>query len=476
MAIINRGLVGIAALAAWGCPALAGGPVIDDLKLVASDPVIGDEFGSEVSINAGWAVIGAPRDNIFGANSGSAYVFVKGAGGFWFEDQKITPSTAMASANFGAAVAMGDGFLIAGAPVQAPGGVFRAGTAYVFEYDGQRWFEADQFLPPDLAGKDRMGTSAAVSGDVAVIGAPGDGFFDFVLGKVFVYRREANGFWNYETTLYASDAADNDHFGASVAIDGDRIVVGADRNDDGGSSSGSAYVFDRQLPSGQWVETAKLVAPDASSGDQFGNSIAVSGDLIAVGAFRDDTDSGITNTGSVYLFEESAFGGWAMLQRIDAGSGMVAYDAFGSSVALEGSTVFVGAPTEASPLVSAGKAYRFERPIGAGTWVKTLTLEPSDGEPGDFFGDAVAFDGLRAMVGARWDDTTEDNAGSATVFSFVEECVGDLNGDAVIDTADLGVLIADFGMPSIRADLNGDGIVDTADLGVLISVFGQDCE
>lgn len=476
MAITNRGLVGIAVVAACGCSALAGGPIVDDLKLVASDPVIGDEFGSEVSILAGWSVIGAPRDNVFGANSGSAYVFIKGAGGHWFEEQKITPSTAMSSANFGAAVAMGDGFFIAGAPVQAPGGVFRAGTAYVFEYDGQRWFEADQFLPPDLAGKDRMGTSVAISGDVAVIGAPGDGFFDFVLGKAFVYRREANGFWNYETTLYASDAADNDHFGASVAIDGDRIVVGADRNDDGGTSSGSAYVFDRQLPSGQWIETAKLVAPDASPGDQFGNSIAVSGDLVAVGAFRDDTDSGIVNTGSVYLFEKGTFGGWTMVDRIDAGSGMMAYDAFGSSVALNGSAVIVGAPTEASPLVSPGKAYRFERTVGASAWIKTLTFEPSDGEPGDFFGDAVSFDGLRAVVGARWDDTTENNAGSATVFSFVEECLGDLNGDGAIDAADLGVLIADFGMSSVRADINGDGIVDAGDLGLLIGVFGEVCE
>jgi hypothetical protein len=474
MRTFNRALLGIAVVVgcAGGAPAAS---VVDDLKIIASDPVTGDEFGSEVSIRGAWSVIGAPRDNVFGANSGSAYLFVKGASGLWHEAQKITPGNPASSANFGAGVAMGDGFCVVGAPVQPTNGMFRSGTAYVFTYDGGQWAQTAELVPANLAANDRLGSSAAVSGDVAVIGAPGDGFFDFVLGKAYVYRRNAQGQWAYETTLFASDAAMNDHFGTSVSIDGDRLVVGADRNDDAGDSSGSAYVFERQQPSGQWVEVARLSAIGAAAGDQFGNAVSISGDVVAVAAFRDDA-GGVQNTGSVHLYRRGGGGGgvWSPVTTVTAGNDSTAYDVFGFSIALSGTGLVVGAPTEASPLVSPGRVYVFEEVVGAG-WLRTLALDPIDGEAGDFFGDAVAFDGLRAVAGARWDDTTKVNAGSATVYSFVEECVGDLNGDGLRDTADLGVLISEFGLASPKADLNGDGIVDTADLGQLIGVFGQGC-
>ena len=474
MLAIKVGIIGAAVAAGVTLPAVALSPLVDDLKIVASDPVIGDEFGSEVSILGARSVIGAPRDNIFGANSGSAYVFFKGPSGFWYEEQKITPTNATSSANFGASVGMGDGFLVVGAPVQPVDEMFRAGTAYIFAFDGTSWTQSQQLIPNDLAEKDRMGSAVAMSGDVAVIGAPGDGFFDFVTGKVFVYRKDAQGLWNYEATLTASDANNNDHFGTSVAVDGDRIVVGADRNDDAGTSSGNAYVFERQATSGQWFEVAKLSAADASGGDQFGSDVSLSGDLLAVSAFRDDDDSGLVNTGAVYLYERGTFGGWSQIQKLTAEEDMSEDEVFGSSISIVGTTLFSGAPTEASPLVSAGRVYVFEESQAAG-WQRALTLTPSDGEAGDFFADSVAFDGQRAIIGSRWDDTTEPNAGSATVLSFVEECVGDINGDGTIDTADLGVLISNFGQLSIQADLNGDGIVDTADLGLLIGVFGLDC-
>ena len=473
MLAINRGLMGVAVAVGMAGSAPALGPMADDLKLIASDPVTGDEFGTDVSILGDRVVIGTPLDNSFGANSGSVYVFVKDATGQWLEEAKMAPNNSMSLAYFGKAVAMGDGFFVVGAPLHQTNGMFRSGSAYVFEFDGVAWSQTAELIPGDLADKDRLGSAVAVSGDVAVIGASGDGFFDFVLGKVYVHRRDAQGFWNLEATLFASDAALNDHFGTSVAIDGDRLVVGADRNDDAGTSSGSAYVFERQPASGQWVEVTKLSSNDAAGGDQFGSAVAISGDLVAVSAFRAD-EGAMTNTGAVYLFERGGSGVWSQAGKLTAESDSTEYEVFGSSVALDGTTIFVGAPTESSPLVSAGRVYAFEKVIGAG-WARAMTLAAIDGEAGDFFGDAASFDGLRVIVGAKWDDTTKVNAGSARVYSFVEECFGDLNGDGVIDTADLGVLIADFGQKSLTADLNGDGIVDTADLGLLIGVFGQSC-
>ncbi|MCB9838944.1 MAG: hypothetical protein H6813_06355 [Phycisphaeraceae bacterium] len=471
---IRRILVGGAVALGLAGAAGALNPVVDDLKIEASDPVTGDEFGWDVSILGSLAVIGAPLDNINGANSGSAYLFAKGASGLWFETQKITPGNAASTANFGASVAMGDGFCVVGAPVQPTGGMFRAGSAYVFTFDGVDWAETAELIPPTLATKDRLGYSAAVSGDVAVIGAPGDGFFDFTLGKAFVYRRLATGHWTLEASLLASDAAANDHFGASVAIDGDRLIVGADRNDDNGDSSGSAYVFERSAQTGQWTQKAKLTALGAASGDQFGFAVAIEGDLVAVSAFRDDY-SGLNNAGTVRLFRRNGGGAWPEIATLDAGSGAVAADVFGSSVAIANGVVFAGAPTEASPLVSPGRVYVFEETAGAGGWTRSTTLDPIDGQAGDFFGNAVASDGQRAICGARWDDNIKENAGSATVFAFVEDCLGDLNGDGQRDTADLGLMLSVFGSQNIDADLNGDGVVDTADVGAMIAAFGVSC-
>lgn len=454
--------------------ALALAPIVDDLTLVASDPVNGDEFGAAVSVLGQQAVIGAPLDNSFGANSGAAYVFDLDANGLWTESAKITASNADSLAVFGKAVAMGNGFLVVGAPLQPTNGMFRAGSAYVFSFDGAAWTQTAELIPGDLAPKDRLGSSVAISGDVVVIGAPGDGIFDFVLGKAYVYRRSAQGVWTLEATLLASDAAMNDRFGASVAIDGDRLVVGADRNDDAGASSGSAYIFERQTGSTQWSQVAKLTSTDAAGGDQFGNAVAVEGDLIAVAAFRADAGA-LANTGAVELFQRATSGVWSQTSKLTAENDTTEYDVFGSSVTLKGRTVFVGAPTEASPLVSPGRAYAFEEAVGAG-WRRALTLDPVGGTAGELFGNTVSFDGQHALVGARWDDTsTKQNAGSATVYAFVQGCLGDINGDGAINTADLGEMIAVFGQANPGADLNGDGIVDTADLGLLVGVFGQTC-
>ena len=173
MLTINRGLMGVVVAVGMAGSAPALGPMADDLKLIASDPVTGDEFGSDVSILGDRAVIGTPLDNSFGANSGSVYVFVKDATGQWLEEAKMAPSNSMSLAYFGKAVAMGDGFLVVGAPLHQTNGMFRSGSAYVFEFDGVAWSQTAELIPGDLAEKDRLGSAVAVSGDVAVIGASG---------------------------------------------------------------------------------------------------------------------------------------------------------------------------------------------------------------------------------------------------------------------------------------------------------------
>ena len=152
------------------------------------------------------------------------------------------------------------------------------------------------------------------------------------IGLCFYTHRNCIGL--EQAKLTASDGAANDHFGVSVAIAGDTIVVGAYGDDDSGSDSGSAYVFTRTGTT--WTEQTKLTASDGAAGDQFGTSVAITGDTIVVGADLDDTASG-----SAYVFTRTGTA-WMEQAKLTASDG-AAVDSFGISVAIVGDTIVVGA-------------------------------------------------------------------------------------------------------------------------------------
>src|SRR6185503_19688910 len=188
----------------------------------------------------------------------------------------------------------------------------------------------------DAAAGDLFGDSVAVSGDTAVVGAIGDDDGGTSSGSAYVFVRSA-GVWSQQQKLTASDALAGDEFGYSVAVSGDTAVVGARSDSDAGTFSGSAYVFVRSA--GVWSQQQKLTASDAAAGDFFGFSVAVSGDTAVVGAiFDDDAGSG---SGSAYVFVRSA-GVWSQQQKLTA-SDAAASDSFGASVAVSGDTAVVGA-------------------------------------------------------------------------------------------------------------------------------------
>ena len=257
---------------------------------------------------------------------------------------------------------------------------------------------------------DEIGWGVAIDGDTAVVGAPGD---SSTRGPAYVFAR-VSGAWTIQATLTAKDRDGSDFFGASVALSGDTVVVGAAGDDDKGSGSGSVYVFTK--PVGGWAdgnETAKLLASDGAEGDNFGRSVAMDGDTVVVGAFYDD-DNG-SNSGSAYVFTKPV-GGWAngnetaKLTAFDGAEG----DNFGISVALDGDTVVVGSH---GANILRGKAYVFTKPDAG--WIdatETAGLTASDGVDGDQFGLSVAIDADTVVVGAIGNDDKGDASGSAYVF------------------------------------------------------------
>ena len=388
-------------------------------KLLAADGSAEDRFGNAVAISGDRAIVGASRDDDY---SGSAYVFERAAGGRWREVAKLVAPDGAADDEFGVSVAISGDRAIVGAIRNDDDGN-ESGSAYVFERTaGGGWSEIAKLVAADAGIFANFGRSVAISGNRAVVGASkGSGNAS---GSAYVFERAAGGTWNEVAKLIAADGVDGDRFGWSVALSGDRVIVGA-------LFYSSAYVFERAAGGG-WNEVAKLVAADGVAGDSFGRSVAISGNRAIVGAPADD-DKG-NNSGSAYVFERAAGGGWNEVAKLVAADG-AAVDRFGVSVALSGARAIVGAFGDDDNGSGAGSAYVFERAAGGG-WREVTKLIAPDGAADDSFGFSVALSGGRAIVGAIYDQDNGFDSGSAYVFDLAADLAAPVcNGLAV--TVDL---------------------------------------
>ena len=387
-------------------------PALRRAKLTASDGAVNDSFGYSVAVSRDIAVVGAPYDDTpAGNDAGSVYVFAR-SGNVWTERARLLASDGTAHDNFGFSVAVDGDTVVVGAWIDDTSGGSDAGSAYVFVRSGNSWTEQAHLTASDGAPFDLFGLSVAVSGDTAVVGADADDTARGTnAGSVYVFVRSGN-VWSEQAHLVASDGAPFDLFGAWVAVDGNTAVVTAPGDDTlGGVDTGSAYVFVR---SGDvWTEQARLFASDGAEYDYFGGSVAVDGDTVVLGAW-DDTDAG-TLAGSAYVFVRSG-NVWTEQAHLFASDG-ADYDYFGTnSVAVSGNTIVVGAygdDTEAG--IDAGSAYVFVR--SGNVWSERAHLTAPDGAAYDAFGYSVALSRSTALVGASFDTTPAGfAAGSAYVF------------------------------------------------------------
>ena len=269
-------------------------------KLHAGDAAFNDQFGLTTAISGDTAVVTAPFKDGVGTDSGAAYVFVRDVTGNWTQQAKLTASDAAAGDRFGfVAVSISGDTIVVGASRHDDAGL-SSGAAYVFVRDvTNNWTEQAKLTAIDAAAGDAFGFSVSISADTIVLGAVGDDDAGSRSGSAYVFARDVTGNWTQQAKLTASDAAVFDLFGRSVSISGDTVLVGADFDDDGGTNSGSAYVFVRKGTA--WPQQSKLTASDAAPGDRFGFFVSNSGDTGIIGAFFDD-DAG-SNSGSAYLFE-----------------------------------------------------------------------------------------------------------------------------------------------------------------------------
>lgn len=255
-----------------------------------------------------------------------------------------------------------------------------------------------------IAAGDNAGNKVAISDDLAVVGATGA---DSGAGAAFVYERDASG-WTQTAELRALDRQNWENFGSAVAIAGETIFVGASGDTEGGAWAGAVYVFTRSGDT--WSQSEKLRSRDTTANQAFGYSLAANDDTLLVGSQADDP---VTNAGAVYVFGLDA-GTWVESQRITAPDA-AADDNFGHSVALSGDTLLVGAPFADLGVANCGACYTFTR--SAGTWSFEDKLTPSFEIASNYFGQSVALDGDRALVGILNDDTYAGDGGGAAYFT-----------------------------------------------------------
>jgi len=362
----------------------------------------------------------------------SAFVphVASGQDSFVISETKLTNSEAESAGDrFGYGVAIDGGTLAVGAPWDDDG-ADNSGAAYMFRHTDYNYSTRQTYgntFPQtkltengDAQRDDRFGNSLDISGDLLVIGIYKDDSNATDSGSAFVIRSlydEPTGTWTIsEQIRLTSDSGLGDEFGYAVAISGDVVVVGAHKDSDKGHYSGSVYVFRNN--GSTWIQEAKLLAGDAQGGERFGSSVALDGDTIVVGAtYGGDEDA---QTGSVYVFTYNGFD-WeqkAELLAEDLGDG----DKFGYSVAIEGDIIIAGAPYHDGGESNSGAAYVFRR--SAGTWIQEAKLTGSDLAGDDRFGNSVSLSGNTAVVGAYKADLFDvdnnrlEDAGSAYVFRF----------------------------------------------------------
>jgi hypothetical protein len=328
-----------------------------------------DIFGADLDINddGDYIIAGASgEDGGSGdptSGAGAAYIFTR-SGSTWTQQAKLTPSDAAANDSFGFAVSIsGDAtYAIVGAYYKGSGD----GAAYIFTRSGSTWTQQAKLTVGSAGDDTRFGYYVAMNRDGTYVVANASKYNSYT-GRTHVFSRSGSTWTEYTSTLDPSDVASGDRVSyLDINADGDYVVLGAWSNDDDGSRSGSAYIFNRS--GSTWSQQAKLTASDAQASDDFGKSVSISsdGDRVIVGAYGEDGGSGdpTSSAGAAYVFERDDTT-WTEVKKLTA-SDATAADNFGSQVGIsgDGGYAIAGAPYEdggsGDPISNVGSAYIFD--------------------------------------------------------------------------------------------------------------------
>ena len=345
-------------------------------------------FGSAVAVGDGVVFVGE-GENVM--RPGMVYVYRTGPDGAWRETDRLTAPDGERADGFGHALAARPGVLLVG-QVRESG----EGTVHAFMEDGRRWAAASTLVPEDLPAGLRYGAALAIQGDVAAVGAPGD---DDAAGRVYLFRATRNG-WRETGMVQPGTVGPGDAFGAALALDGNRLLVGAPRTADG---TGAAYVFRLDPGTGEWLEETRLEGEGVERRGGFGTSVALSPDAALVAA------PGYENAvGAVLEFRRrTGTEEWHETARLRPFDG-ARFTRFGAAVAFGPGEAWVGAPGAGE----GGAIYVLRR--GESGWSGAEKRVAEVVAPGGGFGASLALAGDVAVAGATGEDF---GAGAAVILA-----------------------------------------------------------
>ncbi len=360
----------------------------------ASDGDVNDQFGFTVSISGSYAVIGAPLDNV-GANTnqGCAYVFYRN-GSAWTEQAKLVASDGDANENFGRSVSISGNYVIVGA-LNAQTAATSGGAAYVFIRSGTTWTQQAKLVSSSPSNGDQFGSSVAIDGTYAVIGVMSDevGANNNEGSAYFFHRIGTN--WVLEDQVVAPFGAANDRFGTSVSISGDFAVIGAPLDVVGGNlAQGSAHVYQRNGTN--WDYHAGLADPFPGVDHHFGESVDIDGNYIVVGVPYSESYAG---SRAQIFFRNGAV--WDMQTTLHANPEVFTapLNRFGISVSIDGEYVIIGSSRAlVGEGVEQGAAYVFRR--DGVEWIFVRRIVDPVGEPNENMGLGVGVSGQNTIAGA----------------------------------------------------------------------------
>jgi hypothetical protein len=461
-----------------------------DRALAAQDPSSFDVFGTGLALDGDTLLVGARGVDTPAMNAGAIYAYRR-IGGAWAQQQKLVFPTAVADDQIGWSVALAGSTAVTGAPERGAGG-----SAFILRFDGGAWFSQVEVSDPQAGAAAAFGAAVACGPDTIAVGAPesteqvGAG-----AGRVRIFDR-AGQVWSTGQALRAPYPDPGDRFGIAVAMDGDLLAVGAPGDDDLEINAGAVYLF--KVQGGQFVQVAKVLAPNPTLEDAFGSAVALRNGTLVIGAPRHDALD--ENAGAAFVYSVSESGQPSFVRAI-LPLGASAQTNFGHSVASDGTGIAVGGPGRVVNGVVVG-----------GCWFDLDGNGTLDGvvQPGDvtalgLCGSRVAMSsssvlaaspsaqvGTAAYSGATllFDRTRDcDENGQPDGLDLATgagadldgdgvldacQCAGDLFEDGVVNGIDLGVILSQWGPAPTGTvgDINRDGVVNGADLGVIVASWG----
>lgn len=369
---------------------------IEGQKLTPPDGNSSGYFGAAAAVRGDVALVGSEYANVNGiARRGAVYVFHR-VNGSWTQVQKLVSGDGGTDHLFGGAIIIDGTTALIGARGATVNGASGAGAVYVFSETDGVWAQTQKLTSVDPYPAANFGNALSLSGDRVVIGAQNLTIVGRAYqGAAYLFSR-SSGTWSQTQKIIADDGAASSYFGTSIAFDGGTLAITAPSATIGAAArQGAVYVFSEAAP-GQWAQVQKLTSSDGYAQQHFGASVAVSGDRMLVGT-PSAAINGLNAAGAVYAFGNGG-SGWSEAQKLTSSNIGASYN-FGQRVVLRGDAGFVGESYAAVGGVAQAGAVHAVRWIG-GQWSVTSTLTASDGQLNNWFGWSIGWDGATAVIGA----------------------------------------------------------------------------